>query len=98
MLMEWEDQAQILLLCGYRAHSREQGGERSAHGVPSSHFKVKKTIKMVIFSITLAVTLLFFFFFLFLGFGKEIGRVCLFSIGMTVYWTSGEIDIFPKHS
>lgn len=63
VLMEWEDQAQILLLCGYRAHSREQGGEQSAHGVPSSHFKVKKTIKMIIFSITLTVTLLSFFFF-----------------------------------
>lgn len=74
--MEWEDQAQILLLCGYRPHSREQDGERSAHGVPSSHFKVKKTIKMIIFLITLAVTLLGFFFPLLLGFGKEIGRVC----------------------
>lgn len=68
VLMEWEDQAQVLLLCGCRAHSREQGGERSAHGIPSSHFRVKKTIKMVIFSITLTVTLLVFF--LLLDFGK----------------------------
>lgn len=86
MLMEWEDQAQILLLCGYRAHSREQGGERSAHGVPSSHFKVKKTIKMVIFSITLAVTLLFFFFSL--SWLWKRNRKSLF----VLYWNDSVLD------
>ena len=83
--MEWEDQAQILLLCGYRPHSREQDGERSAHGVPSSHFKVKKTIKMIIFLITLAVTLLGFFFFSSLTWLWKRNRKSLFSIGMKVY-------------
>lgn len=62
-------------------------------GFPSSRFRVKKTIKMVIFSVTLTVTLLVFSSYLTLENGK-----ILFSVGMKVYWPSGEKDIFPKHS
>lgn len=93
-LIEWEDQYPVLLPCGCKAHSREWDGKRSARRITSSQFRINKTAKMVIFSITFTKTLLLFP----LTWLWKINRKILFAIGMKVNRSTGEIDVFPKHS
>lgn len=91
-----------VLLVAKHIPERERGS--SAHRITSSHFRMKRTIKMVIFPFTYTITLIFFLpdFSLWAVFKPwkvtwKINTKILFSIGMKVNWSAGEIRMcFPR--